>query len=101
MKKLTEDSQAALTNPLVLLASIYRSLSKIWPFKEPFQRFEQCTILFIQLSFRTIKIYNEINEYLAGIIQEHEKSQDFSQEFEPRDFIDSYLLEWDLLKCFS
>lgn len=40
MKKLAEDSQTAFTNPLILLASIYRSLSKIPPFKGPFERFE-------------------------------------------------------------
>lgn len=45
-----------------------------------------------------VSVFDEITGFLSTIIDEHEKEQDYDEEFEPRDFIDAYLMEWVLIK---
>lgn len=93
MKVLTEKSQDSFVDPLVILASIYPSLTKVPLFKQAFDRFELKGRLQLTLHSRIVSLHSEINKYLSGIIEEHQKNQDRIEDSEPRDFIDSYLLE--------
>lgn len=69
----------SFAKPTVNLASIYPLLAKLPPCKEPFEE--------------TVRLFNEIGSFLDGVIAEHIKTQDYSEEMEPRDFIDAYLAE--------
>jgi hypothetical protein len=40
-----------------------------------------------------VTLFGEIAKFLDKVVEEHIKSQDYSEEMEPRDFIDAYLAE--------
>ncbi|KAI6183427.1 (pine wood nematode) hypothetical protein [Aphelenchoides bicaudatus] len=84
LKDTTEKMMKSFARPSVNLASIYPLLAKLPPCKEPFNEL--------------VSLFNEVTYFLDGIIDEHIKTQDYSEEAEPRDFIDAYLTEMNRCK---
>lgn len=42
---------------------------------------------------RAVNLFSEIFSFLNGIIDDHQKTNDYSNDIEPQDFIDAYLSE--------
>ncbi|KAI6197647.1 hypothetical protein M3Y94_01249600 [Aphelenchoides besseyi] len=78
MKEKTASFFASLADPLFQMSMNYKVLLKIPFFQRRFDR-----ILWPQ---------REIFRFIDGIIKEHERTTDYTVEFEPRDFIDAYLI---------
>lgn len=79
LKETATKFMRCFSNPLVQLASIYPLLNKLPVVKGYFEEI--------------VGYSNQILHFLEGIIDEHAKTQDYSEEMEPRDFVDAYLME--------
>lgn len=79
MKKRVATFFKAITSPVARIFLKHSIINRYWPFSNP-------------IHDSTIAV-GEIFDFLQGQTDIHMKEMDYTQEFEPRDFIDAFLLE--------
>ncbi|KAI6220893.1 (pine wood nematode) hypothetical protein [Aphelenchoides fujianensis] len=84
LKRTTDALVQAVVDPVLHMGVHSHLLAKIPPFRSRIQRL--CSL------------FDEIADFLGGVIDDHLRDHDYAEVHEPTDFIDAYLLEMEKRK---